>query len=29
VVVTDWAVLGGATAILLLVVSKKARWKEV
>jgi ABC-2 type transport system permease protein len=29
VVLTDWAVLVGATAVLLVVVSKKARWKEV
>jgi ABC-2 type transport system permease protein len=28
VMITDWAVLGGVTAILLLVVSKNARWKE-
>ncbi|HUI01262.1 MAG TPA: ABC transporter permease [Nitrososphaerales archaeon] len=28
-VATDWAVLGGLTAILLVVVSRNARWKEV
>lgn len=29
VMITDWVVLGGITAILLVVVSKNARWKEV
>jgi ABC-2 type transport system permease protein len=29
VVATDWVVLGAATALLLVIVSKKARWKEV
>ncbi len=28
VVVTDWAILAGLTAVLLVVVSRNARWKE-
>ena len=28
-VLTDWAILAGVTAILLVVVSRNARWKEV
>jgi ABC-2 type transport system permease protein len=28
-VITDWAILGGLTAVLLVLVSRKARWKEV
>jgi hypothetical protein len=28
VVVVDWAVLAGVTALLLVVVSRNARWKE-
>ena len=27
-VITDWAIIGGLAAILLVVVSQKARWKE-
>jgi ABC-2 type transport system permease protein len=29
VLATDWAILGGVTVILLVFVSRKARWKEV
>jgi len=28
VVITDWAIIGGLAAVLLIVVSRKARWKE-
>ena len=28
-VIVDWAILGGLTAVLLVVVSRNARWKEV
>jgi ABC-2 type transport system permease protein len=28
VMITDWAILSGVAAVLLVVVSKKARWKE-
>jgi ABC-2 type transport system permease protein len=28
VLLTDWAILGGLTAVLLVVVSRNARWKE-
>jgi ABC-2 type transport system permease protein len=28
VLITDWAILGGLTALLLVVVSRNARWKE-
>ena len=27
-VIIDWAILGGLTAVLLVVVSRNARWKE-
>jgi len=28
VVITDWAIIGGLAAVLLIVVSRNARWKE-
>jgi len=28
VLITDWAIIGGLSAVLLLVVSRNARWKE-